>query len=607
MNKANALAHKAWLATAVLVLALLVQACAAPAAPAASAGEAGAAATPVAGEAAAAGGAVKNALGKELPADAAPLEQQVLVYPYSGWRSTTTVDFFEAVYQRGDALTDLLSDSLVRLDKDFKPNPGAATEWSSDDTGTVWTFKLDPKLMWNDGTPVTADDYVATFQYGADPKHAWDFNWYYSGVIKNFKEAVAGTVPVDQIGVRAVDANTLEFTTETPAPYLPAMLVYSTPLQKKALEAHGGLYNSDPATSVSSGPYKLVEWTKDQRIVYEINPDYKGTNIPYIQKLIVPAIGAASQMLPAYQANEIDFVRAENLSPADLQIIEGDQDLAAQVHPHYGDFRTFYFFFDTSKPPFDDLKVRQAFAYALDRDSIIKNIVKRAGIPAYSYLMPGFPDSNSDAFKETYAYNIDKAKQLLSEAGFPDGKDFPKLVLNTRGETPINQSIAQAYAANLKEKLGVDVEVQDIDSKTYMAKLQARPSEIQFGLISYGMDYLDASNMLGVFRSGGRHTWSNPEFDKLVAEASSFTGDPAQRTKMFQDAEKILVDDVGGIFVYHQTPPDIYKPYLKGPALEPDKNGVAAWHWPGFSSFSDLLSGVYISKDVTDLRPTPPQ
>jgi peptide/nickel transport system substrate-binding protein/oligopeptide transport system substrate-binding protein len=138
-----------------------------------------------------------------------------------------------------------------------------------------------------------------------------------------------------------------------------------------------------------------------------------------------------------------------------------------------------------------------------------------------------------------------------------------------------------------------------------MDALNKKPTEIQFGLISYGMDYLDASNMLGVFKSGGRHTWSNPEFDQLVTDASSFTGDPAERTKMFQDAEKILVEDVGGVFAYHQTPGDMIKPFLKGPALEPDANGVAAWHWPGFSSFSNLLSGVYVSNDVSEYRPAP--
>jgi ABC-type transport system substrate-binding protein len=541
-----------------------------------------------------------------LPADAAPLDQQVLVYPYSGWRTFTTIDFFQAVYERADALSDLLSDSLVRLDKNFKPNPGAATEWSLDESGLVWTFKLDPNLMWNDGTPVTADDYVATFRYGADPTHAWDFSWYYQGVIKNWTQAVNGAVPVEEIGVRAVDAHTLEFTTESPAPFLPAMLVYSNAMQKRALEEHGGLYNSDPATSVSAGPYKLVEWTKDQRLVYEINPDYKGTNIPYIQRLVVVNIGQPSQLLPAYEANEIDFVWGSGtLSPADLEIIEADPDLNAQYHPHYGDFRTYYFFFDDTKPPFDDLRVRQAFAHVLDRDAIVANILKRQGIPAYSFLAPGFPASNSAAFADTYPLDIEKARQLLADAGYPNGEGFPRLTLKLRAEGPAPTAVAQAYASALKDALGIDVEVTNMDFRSYMEELNAKPTGIQFSLISYGMDYLDPSNMLGVFVSGGRHTWANADYDALVREAGGFTGDPAERTKMFQDAERILVEDVGGVFVYHQTPGDLIKPYIKGPALEPDDNGVSAWHWPGFSSFSDLLSGVYITNEVSNYRQAP--
>ncbi len=581
-----------------LVAALLLQACAAPAA-------APAAEAPAAGEAAA--GPVVNALGRELPADAAPLDQQVLVYPYSAWRDFTTVDFYQAVYQRADAVSDILSDSLTRLDKDFQVQPGAATEWSVDESGLLWTFKLDPNLMWNDGTPVTADDYVATFRYGADPAHAWDFSWYYQGVIKNWSQVVAGEVPLEELGVVAVDANTLTIATESPAPYLPAMVIYSNAMQKKALETVGGLYNSDPATSVSSGPYKLVEWTRDQRIVYEINPDYKGTNVPYIQKIIVVGYGQGTQ-LAAYQANEIDFVWGSGiLSPADLEIIFNDPELSAQYKPHYGDFRTYYFFFDDSQAPFNDLKVRQAFAMALDRDAIVGNVVDRQGINAYSFLSPGFPAADSEAYAGIYPYDVAQAQALLAEAGFPNGEGFPKLTLSLRAESAVPQAVAQAYAAALKENLGIEVEVSNMEFKTFMDGLNAEPTTIQFGLISYGMDYLDPSNMLGVFVSGGRHTWSNPEFDTIFREAASFTGDPAERISMFQSAEKILVEDLGGVFVYHQQPGDMIKPYLVGPALEPDANGVSAWHWPYFSSFSDLLSGVYISQDVSNFRSAPPQ
>src|SRR3954468_17164895 len=242
--------------------------------------------------------------GVTLPADAAPADQQVYIQAYDNTADFTTIDFYESVYKRGGSVTDILSDSLVRLDKNFKVQPGAATKWEVDSTGLLWSFHLDPNLMWSDDTPVTADDYVATFRYGADPKHAWDFTWFFGGVIKNWDEAVAGKVPLDQLGVTAADAHTLQVTTVSPAPYLPAMMLYSNTMQKKALEAHGGLYNSDPATSVSSGPFILKEWHKGDRLIYEANPKYKGTNKPFIQKVV--SIGAApSTAFAAYQAGEI--------------------------------------------------------------------------------------------------------------------------------------------------------------------------------------------------------------------------------------------------------------------------------------------------------------
>ncbi|MEO7910269.1 MAG: ABC transporter substrate-binding protein, partial [Roseiflexaceae bacterium] len=305
--------------------------------------------------------------GITLPDDAAPADQQVLVFHYDNTADFTTIDFFESVYKRGGSITDILSDPLVRLDKNFKTVPGAATKWEVDATGLVWSFHLDPSLVWSDDTPVTADDYVATFQYAADPKHAWDFTWFFQGTIKNWTEVVAGTTPIDQLGVKAADANTFQVTTASPAPYLPAMMLYSNPMQKKALDAHGGLYNSDLATTVSSGPFILKDWIKGDRLIYEANPKYKGNNKPYIQKIVV--IGAApSTDFASYQAGEIDFVAGSNLSPADNEIIGADPELQKETHPQPNDFRTDYLFFDTQNPPFNDIKVRQAFAHVVDRD-----------------------------------------------------------------------------------------------------------------------------------------------------------------------------------------------------------------------------------------------
>ena len=131
---------------------------------------------------------------------------------------------------------------------------------------------------------------------------------------------------------------------------------------------------------------------------------------------------------------------------------------------------------------------------------------------------------------------------------------------------------------------------------------------MDFGFISYGMDYLDPANMLGVFESSGRHTWTNEQYDALIDEAASFTGDPAERIEMFQEAERILVERTWVASLPTTKPPgDLVKPYLVGEALTPDENGVAAWHWPGFSGFSTLMQGVYVSDEVSDYRSSPPQ
>jgi ABC-type oligopeptide transport system substrate-binding subunit len=532
------------------------------------------------------------------PADAAPADQQVLVTAYDNTADFTTLDFWESVYKRGGANADLFTEPLVRINKNFEIVPGAATEWSVDSSGKVWTFKLDPALMWSDDTPLTADDYLATFRYGADPKHAWDFSWFFNGVIAGWDDAVAGKAPLDALGVKAVDKNTLQFTTQEPAPYLPAMMLYSSALQKKALETVGGLYNSDPKTSVSSGPFVLTEWRKGDRVIMTANPKYKGKNKPFIQKIVNIGI-APNARFASYQAKEIDFVDGASLSPADNDIIAADPQLSKELHPHYGDFRTDYLFFDTKNAPFDNIKVRQAFSHIVPRDDLIKQIIKPSqGIPAYSFLMPGFPAANSEGLKNIQNYDPAAAKQLLADAGFPDGAGFPKVTLWLRNEAPVRQAVAQAIAASIKQNLGIDVEVSNKEQKTFMDSLNAKPTEIQFGMVSYGFDFLDPFNMLSVWLGGGRHNWNNAEFDNQVKKAAAFTGDPAMRVKMFQDAEKLLVTEAPGVFIYHRTVGDLYRPYLKGSELEADKNGFAALHWPGFSNASTSIGSLYISKDA---------
>ena len=537
-----------------------------------------------------------NVFGSALPSDAATADKQFIRLLA---REGTTVNFAVSVYNRTDpAYADLLSTPLVRINKNFEIVPAGAESWKVSPDGLTWTFLLDKNLKWSDGSPVTADDYVFTFQYQADPKHAWDFAWFWSP-LKNFDKAVKGDVPTSDIGVKKVDDYTLQFVSEAPAPFLAAQVLYARPLSKKAFDKSGEFYNNKPETSVSSSPWVLTEWSKGKQMVFGPNKNYTGKLKPYLEKIIIQ-FGDPSADFRSYQANEVDI--ASHFTPADIALISGDAALGKEYHPGFGDFRTYYLGFNTFVPPFDNLKVRQAFAKAIDRGSIINNIVHKQGIPAYSFLMPGFPDASADALskEDVNKFDVAAAKKLLADAGYPDGKNFPKLELWLRNESDLNKAVGNAIASMIKDNLGIPVEVSNKEQKLFMDTLNAHT--LPFYMVSYGFDYLDASNMLSIWQSNGRHAWKNPQFDKLVTDASSFVGDAAKRSQMFKDAEKILVDDVGGIFIYHATPGTIYRPYVKGSELEPDATGVATLHWPGLEDIGSAVYTTYISTDVDKYR-----
>jgi ABC-type transport system substrate-binding protein len=535
----------------------------------------------------------------EAPADAAAPENSVFVM-YGDPAQSKVIDFYESVYER-PGVADLFSEPLVRLDRNFQIQPAAAESWSGSEDGKTWTFKIRQGMTWSDGNPVTANDYVKTLQYAADPSHAWDFTWYFQGVIKGWNAVVApaeGTPAAtpDSIGVHTgADDYELVVETEVPAPYLPAMLLYSWPLSKAALESSGPLYNTNPETAVSSGPFILTEWTPDQQIVYSKNDKYSGTlNVP-VNKVICK-LATADNYFTMYQNNELDYVQQP--PPASVKVMQADPTTAKEVYSGVADFPTYHIFFDVTKAPFDNLKVRQAWSHVIDRDAIVQQILGPAGKPAYSWLAPGFPASNSEGLKDIQKFDPELGKQLLADAGYPDGKDFPKQELWVRDSTPEDKAVSAACAAMVKQYLNIDVEVVQKQPQEYMAALTAKPTQILLGWVRYGMDFFDPANMLGVWHSGGRYSWSNPDYDAKLDAASQFLGDPNERIKMFQDAERILVEDVPAVFVYHGTYVQFIKPWVTGQFLQPDDNGIIAMHWPNYTTASTVPQELYIRNDA---------
>lgn len=540
--------------------------------------------------------------GRTLPEDAAPYEMQI-------WQEmcradSTQTNFMAAVtvYQRicQPGTSDLFADQLVNLDENLGLIPAAAESWEPSEDGLTWTFHLRPGQVWSDGTPLTANDWVATWRWMATPENAYDFVWMWQGIIANWSEAVSGDVPPEEIGMEAIDDNTLAITTAVPAPYLPATMFFWPPLQAKSLEELGPNYVNDPATSVSSGPYILTEFVPGDHIVVEANPTYNGFRKPYLREIRGLYGDKLNGSFLAFEDHSIDRVGYEFLSAADFEVITTDPALLEHYLPNPGDFRTDYLLMDTYTPPFDSRDVRLAFAKALDRESIVANVINASfqlAVPAYSFLAPGFPawDVNGD-FKSIQAYDCPAAQQLLADAGYPNGDGFPAVELKLRAESDFIATWFVAAAASISDCLNVEISVNNIAFATYMDSLLARPTGVQFGAVSYGMDYLDPANMLGVWVSSGRHSWRNAEFDQLVTEAGSFVGDPAERFAMYQAAERILVEDVGGIFLDHRIQGDLFQPYIAGDCFRPNAQGVSAWQWGN----DWCWSSIYVTQDVAD-------
>jgi ABC-type transport system substrate-binding protein len=535
--------------------------------------------------------------GKQLPADAAPADQQVYLGaaavpgPGAGVEAQITA----SVYARG-GLADIWALPLTRIDHDFNAIPGAAKEWKVSEDGLKWTFTLRNDMPWSDGSGmVTAEDFIATFQHIADPKTAYDFTWYWdvgNGNLKGLGEALKGTITPDKIGVSKLDDFTLIIETSVPTPYFPRLCVYMPPFNAKALRAMGTKYQIDPKTAVVAGPFVPVSYesTRWEAVANKNCPD---DIKPFLERLINVPYPNGFQ---AYQAGQVDQSAIGNA--ADLQTAINDPVLAADIRPDVGDFRTDYFFFDVTQAPYDNAKFREALGHLLDREAIGKNISKLLARPAYSYLAAGFPAANPEGLRDIQSFDVDKAKKAYADSGLK----IDKITLTYRDDYALYEAISAFYADAIKTNLGITVEVKKLPVKDYSAALLAKPSQIPFGAISYGMDYLDPSNMLGVFignKKGGRHTWNDAKYQDLLTKAGPMT-DLDARTKLYQEAEKVMTESYAFIWMVTRTPLNLLKPYVKGEGSLPGKvNKNPGFAWPGFfATFTPYISSTYIGNNV---------
>ncbi len=540
---------------------------------------------------------VVNSAGVELPADAAPIGEQVFrrgvtEYTWSDWSYTA--------YDTNFGLTFGLHDSCVRPDKEFQPQPSGCESWEVSDDGLVWTFHLPKDKVWSDGTPVTAEDWVFTLQRMARPDY--DFEWFYSmGGIVNWDKVASDDLPPEELGAKVVDDYTWTATTNQPSPFLVKQFADLWVVPKHIVKDRmaDGSWAADPATAISAGPYKLDHWTKGVEIVWVPNDKYTGPFPPMMDK-VVGLFMDPEVRFPAYENGELDILGygyEVDVPPASLAKAMADPELKKQLIS-WANFITYYLFFDTWNEPFDNLKVRQAFSHAIDRDAIVNGPLQYQSMAAYTMNPPGFDGENVDELKSVQNFDPELAASLMEEAGYPGGEGFPKLTMYTREAYPALTNAGEVIAAMLKENIGVDVEIQDQEYDTYMEMLNDQKrnesGDFLFALVPYEYDFVDGSNLLSVWGScetgggmpdmPGRHTWYNKEYNELVCEGNSTMGDPDRRTELYKQAERILIEDVGMIAIYHGVFNVMVNPKFAGPALEPNKAGVVTFRGTRFNS-----------------------
>lgn len=513
----------------------------------------------------------------------APAMAQTKIVAPSGATTGTYMDYMKTVYDRGTG-SELLQVPLATFDKDFVLTPMAAESWSQSEDGLTWTFKLNPDLVWSDGEKLTAEDYVFALQRAAT--EGYDFAWYwdFAGGIKGWKDVTENKADVSTLGLKAVDDHTIEVTTTAPKPYFPSVTSLWYPVPKHVVDKLGDDWALNVDTIVSSGPFKIQSWEKSNNsVVFTKSDTYKGPWQAQVDEIdLDPTLNAPEVGLPAFLAGDADysFLNAGQVPVAEQRFPDGIRRNAV--------FATSYISYDLTAAPFDNVDVRRAFYYAVDRKELTSTVLKDIAIPAGSILPPGYPGYNEKIAAEA-VFDPEKAKKFMADAGYPDGKGFPPIEIWIRDEGGYNKAIIPAMAqylqAKFKDVLGIDMQIRSLPGAEWMDGLRGKKNNIF--IAPYEYDYLDPSNFYGIFYNGGRHDYHVPEYDALVAKADS-ESDPDTRLKLYGEAEQVMIDQGLIVPLVHPITTAVVSDKLGGEAAEPNKLGFTPLDRLGHYFFTHL-------------------
>lgn len=447
---------------------------------------------------------------------------------------------------------------LVMLDENLQVMPDLAERWEVSDDGTVYTFHLRRNATFHNGKPVTAHDVKFSWERAADPDTGSDTVETYLGDIVGVKAKFRGEA--DEIaGVEVVDEYTLQVTIDAPKVYFLAKLTYPTSFVVDEENVQDEDWEHHPN---GTGPFRLLTWEDDHLIILERNDNFYQESAKLEHIVYMLYTGVPMWM---YENDEIDltYVEASNIE----RVTDPTNPLNADLHI-VPELCTSRLIFDVTMPPFDDPLVRQAFAYAIDRQKLSEVVLKGMEKPAYTILPPGMPGYSEDITAPKF--NPDKAQELLVASSYGSADDLPEITFTISGRGGGLSGYYSALIDMWRTHLGIEVIVEQLEPTSYVFEVREHHGQIMY--LGWCADYPDPENFLDVlYHSEGQQNvghCSNLEVDELLEQARTET-DVETRLALYHQIEQMIVDDTPDILLDHGQDYFLLKPYVKNYPLPP--------------------------------------
>lgn len=455
---------------------------------------------------------------------------------------------------------------LVTFDRDLNIVPDLAESWEVSDDGTVYTFSLRQGARFHNGKPVRAQDFKWSFERACDFRTRSTTADTYLGDIIGCGEKLRGNA--DEVeGVKVIDDHTLEITIDKPRVYFLAKLTYPTGyvLDQENVERGGRTWTDKPN---GTGPFKLAEFRFGEMIVLERNDDYYREPMPQLERINFVLSGGSRMVM--YEQGELDMT-AVGLN--DIERVTDPTNPLNQELNTVESMGIFYIGLNVNQPPFDDVKVRQAFNHALDRQRIIDVVYKETVPVAWGIVPPTMPDYENPGL-EPLDYDPELARDLIAESKYGDVSEFPDITFYVLGAGGATGRIIEAVVASYEENLGVGIQVQQTDWATFLTDLNRpdNPNQMWGAEAGWIADYPDPHDFLDIlFRcdSMQNHTgYCNPDVDELLDQAAS-DYDPEEREALYRQVEQIAINEAPWVPLFFEVEYWLVKPYVKNAYLPP--------------------------------------